>query len=80
MERVIDMTKQVVLTEQEKLDYMFHALAYMGNASSQMSWANNCVEDVSEIPEELKSDMKKINVEIYRIQEQIRAVRNGETT
>lgn len=58
-------------------DYIYQALAHMGNATHVMSWANNCVEDVKEVPEELKSAMRMINSEIHRLQEKLREIRSA---
>jgi hypothetical protein len=63
-------------------DAIFRALSWMGSASNSMSWANNNLEDLGEVSEEIKSEMKQINVEIHRMQEKIRAIkgyREGET-
>lgn len=59
-------------------DFTFQSLAHMGNASHHMAWANTVLEDVKEVPEELKADMKQINAEIHRIQERLREIRQGD--
>ncbi|MGG1263760.1 hypothetical protein [Brevibacillus laterosporus] len=56
-------------------DLIFSALAYMGNASYQMAWANTCVEDIKEVPEELKNEMKQVNQTIHSLQERLREIR-----
>ncbi|GIO08763.1 hypothetical protein J31TS6_47910 [Brevibacillus reuszeri] len=43
------------MTQKFKLDFLFHALASMGNASGQMSWANTCVGDIEDISDETKA-------------------------
>ncbi|MEG7339142.1 hypothetical protein V6E27_10940 [Bacillus cereus] len=53
-------------------DYLFQALAYMGNASKFMSWANTVLELVEEVPEQLKQDIKKVHSGIYEMQEKLR--------
>ncbi|MDZ4533932.1 hypothetical protein ORM92_22860 [Bacillus cereus] len=53
-------------------DYVFQALAYMGNASQFMSWANTVLELVEEVPEELKEEIKKVHSGIWRMQEKLR--------
>ncbi|MEB9684589.1 hypothetical protein BK742_26135 [Bacillus thuringiensis serovar pingluonsis] len=55
-------------------DYVFQALAYMGNASQFMSWANTVLELVEEVPEELKEEIKKVHSGIWGMQERLRAV------
>ena len=62
------------MSKQEKRDYLFTALARMGNASSEMAWANNCVEDINEVPADLKEEMVNINRTIYKLQERLREV------
>lgn len=56
-------------------DYIFQALAHMGNASHQISWANTVVEDLTDVPEELKSEMKQINQTIYELQQRLREIK-----
>lgn len=58
-------------------DFVFQALAHMGNASHLMSWANNYVEDVAAVPQELKSEMVQLTSEINRLQERLREIRNA---
>lgn len=58
-------------------DYIFQALAHMGNASHLMSWANNCVEDVAQVPQELKAEVIKVNSEIQRLQDKLREIKNA---
>ncbi|MRC17294.1 hypothetical protein GH866_16920 [Bacillus thuringiensis] len=53
-------------------DYLFQALAYMGDASSKMSWANTVLDLVEEVPEELKKEIKKVHSGIWRMQEKLR--------
>ncbi|MDP1457496.1 hypothetical protein Q8G37_13635 [Bacillus wiedmannii] len=53
-------------------DYVFQALAYMGNASQFMSWANTVLELVEEVPEELKEEIKKVHSSIWETQEKLR--------
>lgn len=53
-------------------DYVFQALAYMGNASQFMSWANTVLELVEEVPEQLKQDIKKVHSGIWEMQEKLR--------
>lgn len=55
-------------------DYVFQALAYMGDASHFMSWANTVLEHVEEVPEELKEEIKKVHSGIWEMQERLRAV------
>ena len=57
-------------------DFIFQALAHMGNASHLMSWANNCVEDVTEVSKEVKNEMKQINETIHHLQERLREIKN----
>lgn len=57
-------------------DFFFQALAYMGNASYQMSWANTVLENTSKVPQKLKKEMKMINVKIHELQEQLREIQN----
>ncbi|ASL62680.1 hypothetical protein FORC47_p328 (plasmid) [Bacillus cereus] len=56
-------------------DYIFQALAYMGHASSFMSWANTVLEFVEEVPEEMKEEIKKVHSGIWEMQEQLRKVK-----
>lgn len=60
-----------------KDSYLFHALASMGNASGHMAWANTCVRDVADIPEEMKKRMKNINKQIHELQEEIRTIKSS---
>lgn len=53
-------------------DIVFQALAYMGNASYQVSWANTVLSQGNKVSEEVLEKMKKINREIVEIQEKIR--------
>ncbi|AYF85064.1 hypothetical protein D7J84_28755 (plasmid) [Bacillus thuringiensis] len=53
-------------------DYLFQALAYMGNVSQFMSWANTVLELVEEVPEELKKEIKKVHSGIWEMQEKLR--------
>ncbi|WP_260288395.1 hypothetical protein [Peribacillus aracenensis] len=53
-------------------DYMFQALAYMGNASFQMAWANTVISNDNKVSEELKLEMKQINKNIQDIQKKLR--------
>lgn len=66
-----------MLSASTKRKYIFSALAYMGHASNKMSWANNCVEVIEEVPEELKAEMKAINAEVHRLQEKLRTIQNA---
>jgi len=59
-------------------DYVFQALAYMGDASSKMSWANTVLELVEEVPEQLKRDIKKVHSGIYDMQEKLREYKKDE--
>ncbi|MGF9909549.1 hypothetical protein [Brevibacillus porteri] len=68
---------QVGMTVEYKKDFLFHALASMGNASGQMSWANTCVRDIQDVPDEVKARMKQINVQIHELQEQLRTIRGS---
>jgi hypothetical protein len=58
-------------------DPIFQALACMGNATEKMSWANNWLEDVTEVPKEIKVEMIGINTTIHCLQEQLREVRKA---
>lgn len=66
-----------MLSAVTKKEYIFSALGYIGEASCKMSWANYCIEDIEEVPEELKSEMKAINAEIHRLQDKLREIRNS---
>lgn len=57
-------------------DYIFQALAYMGEASSQMSWANTVLEDINEVPKELKVAMLQVNKIINDLQDKLREINN----
>lgn len=61
----------------EFIDELFSALAHMGVASHQMSWANTLVSDVDAVPDEVKKNMKNINNAIHELQIQIREIREG---
>lgn len=56
-------------------DFIFQAVAHMGNSSSLMSWANNCVEDVKVVPQDLKVEMKQINMQIHELQDRLREIK-----
>ncbi|MNW46851.1 hypothetical protein D3C74_241650 [compost metagenome] len=66
-----------LITKQMSKDYLFSALAYMGNASGQISWANNCLEDAEGVPTELKIAIKGLNSAIHGFQEQLRGIRDN---
>ncbi|WP_309260501.1 hypothetical protein [Bacillus cereus] len=75
-ERVLEMQplrENFKLIGKEK-DYIFQALAYMGQASSQMSWANTVLEDVNEVPKELKDAMIQVNQVIQDLQDKLRRI------
>lgn len=55
-------------------DFIFQALAFMGNASFQMSLANTVVQDVEEVPSKLKAEMKQVNRLIQELQEKLREI------
>ncbi|MFJ7552524.1 hypothetical protein ACIQXZ_01230 [Bacillus thuringiensis] len=57
-------------------DYVFQALAYMGNASHFMSWTNTVLELVEEVPEELKEEIKRVHSSIWVMQERLRSLEN----
>ncbi|MDM5270512.1 hypothetical protein AAHB47_01525 [Bacillus wiedmannii] len=59
-------------------DYVFQALAYMGNASQFMSWANTVLALVDNVPEKLKQDIKKVHSGIYEMQEKLREYKKDE--
>lgn len=56
-------------------DYIFQALAHMGNASHHMSWANTVVAALTEVQEELKTKMKHINQSVHELQELLREIK-----
>ncbi|MFD0673945.1 hypothetical protein [Cohnella sp. GCM10027633] len=58
-------------------DFIFQALAHMGNASNHNSWANTVLEHCAEVPHELKEKIKSINSDIHLYQEELRAIRNA---
>lgn len=68
---------QIGMTDEHKKNFLFQALASMGNASAQMSWANNSVEDIQEVPDELKVRMKQINAKIHELQDELRSIRES---
>ena len=70
---------QLGMTIEYKKDFLFRALANMGNASGTMAWANTCVEDIQDVPDEVKARMKQINVQIQELQEQLRTIREALT-
>ncbi|TXR91726.1 hypothetical protein DN390_28835 [Bacillus sp. SH7-1] len=55
-------------------DYLFQALAYMGEASAQISWANTVLEDVDKVPRELKDSMIQVNQVIHDLQDKLRKI------
>jgi hypothetical protein len=55
-------------------DYIFQALAYMGGATAQMSWANTVLEDVDKVPKELKNEMIQVNQIINDLQDKLRKI------
>ncbi|MDA1764216.1 hypothetical protein PDK32_28775 [Bacillus cereus] len=57
-------------------DYVFQALAYMGDASQFMSWANTVLALVDDVPEQLKRDIKKVHLGIHEMQEKLREIKN----
>jgi hypothetical protein len=70
---------QIGMTVEYKKDFLFRALANMGGASGQMAWANTCVGDIEDVPDELKARMKQINVQIHELQEELRTIREALT-
>lgn len=59
-------------------DYVFQALAYMGDASQFMSWANTVLALVDDVPEQLKRDIKKVHLGIHEMLEKLRAYKKDE--
>ncbi|PFJ07324.1 hypothetical protein COD67_00955 [Bacillus cereus] len=57
-------------------DYVFQTLAYMGDASKFMSWANTVLECAEGIPDELKQEIKKVHAGIWEMQERLREIKN----
>lgn len=55
-------------------DYIFQALAYMGMSSHHMSWANTTVEDLTNVSDQIKKEMKSINEQIQALQERLREI------
>ncbi|WCK57469.1 hypothetical protein PP175_25730 (plasmid) [Aneurinibacillus sp. Ricciae_BoGa-3] len=53
-------------------DFIFQSLAHMGNASSQMSWANTVLENEKHVPNELKEEMRCVTAQINALQEKLR--------
>ncbi|MGG1444893.1 hypothetical protein ABE354_23155 [Brevibacillus laterosporus] len=68
---------QIGMTVEHKKDFLFKALASMGNGSGHMSWANNCVADIEDVPDEVNVRMKQINAQIHDLQEQLRMIRDS---
>lgn len=58
-------------------DYVFQALAYMGDASHYMVWANTVIEHVN-VPETLKTEMKSISDKLTDLKELLRNCGNEE--
>jgi hypothetical protein len=56
-------------------DFIFQALAHLGNASHLTSWANTVIEDVDRVPQELKIEMIQICEKIHVIQDQLRLIK-----
>jgi hypothetical protein len=54
--------------------YIFLALAYMSEATAQMSWANTVLEDVDKVPKELKNEMIQVNQIINDLQDKLRKI------
>jgi len=67
------------MTIEYKKDFLFRALANMGNASGTIAWANTCVEDIEDVPDEVKARMNRINVQIHELQEELRTIREALT-
>lgn len=57
-------------------DYVFQALAYMGDASHFMSWANTVLELAEDVSEDLKQEIKNVHSEIWKMQEKLREIRD----
>ena len=55
-------------------DYIFQALAYMGNASNQMAWANTVLDEDESVSKRIKDEMKQINVKISELQILLRGI------
>ncbi|MGG3874694.1 hypothetical protein [Brevibacillus laterosporus] len=68
---------QIGMNVEYKKDFLFHALASMGNACGNMSWAYTCVGDIEDVPEELKARMKQINEQIHGLQEELRMIQDS---
>lgn len=57
-------------------DFIFQALAYMGNATHHMSWANTVLEHEEKVPKELKAEMLQTTAKIHELQDRLRELRN----
>ncbi|MGG4186415.1 hypothetical protein ABEW24_23980 [Paenibacillus jamilae] len=55
-------------------DYVFQSLAHMGNASHLMSWAFT-VLDHTDVPKELREEVRQVVAAIPELQEKLRAYR-----
>lgn len=76
-ERVLEMRplrENFKLIGKEK-DYIFQALAYMGEASAQISWANTVLKDFDKAPKELKDQMIQVNQVIHDLQDKLRRIK-----
>jgi hypothetical protein len=61
----------------EDENYIFQALAYMGEASHFMAWANTVIENEKSVPEELKEQMKQVNEILTYLKEKLRQYNKG---
>lgn len=63
------------MTTVEQKGYMYQALVFMQTASGEMSWANNCVEDIEVVPKELKVEMVQVCKTIGNLVERLRDIK-----
>lgn len=54
-------------------DFIFQALAHMGNASWQMSWANTVLENEKSVPDDLKDEIRSVTSGINTLKEKLRS-------
>lgn len=53
-------------------DYIFQALAYMGNASFQMAWASTVLSNDNKVSQEIMLEMNQINKNIEDLHKKLR--------
>ncbi|MGE6717867.1 hypothetical protein ACQKGD_10885 [Peribacillus frigoritolerans] len=73
--------RERVLFEKDKFDaigkgndYLFQALAHLGNGSHKLSIATTVMSELDEVPEDLKTELKGIQQQLHDFQDKLRNI------